>query len=181
MLDAGHSSHVLLQLGLLADALTLLRPSVENMIDIQYLHRQPDKVDEYDVKLNEFVEWLAGSQHRTIRRDPDWDLRFGSAGQMCRYIEENNPTEYEQRLGYQWRLLSNVAGHVTPERHLVNLKRPDDWINVVREVELTSRIAIHQLHDVEPQLMEMLASNELLTNRFRELPPAPIISVEYRE
>ena len=48
--DIAHSlpsSHVLLQLGLLADAVTLLRPPVENMIDIQYLHRRPDEVDKY--------------------------------------------------------------------------------------------------------------------------------------
>ena len=48
--DIAHSlssCHVLIQLGLLADAVTLLRPPEENMIDIQYLHRRPDEVGKY--------------------------------------------------------------------------------------------------------------------------------------
>ena len=126
--DIAHSlSSAYLQLhwGCLADALTVLRPAVENMIDIQYFRRWAGEFEKYKEKSEELLTWLSTARREGIfRRDPQQSLRFETAGKMCEYIVANSPNQYEERLAYQWQLLSNIADHVSLERHFYQFKVP---------------------------------------------------------
>ena len=175
--DIAHSlssASVQLHCGFLADALTVLRPAVEHMIDIQYFKRRPSELNRYESKLDELKVWLSETQHGFTPRDPKWSLRFQSAGKMCEYIEADYPTDHEQRLAYQWRLLSNIADHASPERHLINLKLPEFWINAIQQTDLTALMACHQIYNLVPEVRNMIEANDSLFSRFRTLRRDPM-------
>ncbi len=169
------SAHVQLYCGFLVDALTVLRPAVEHMIDIQYFKRWPAELQQYQSKLDELMELLGQTQNRPIRRDPRQSGRFINAGKMCECIRNDEPTEHEERLIYQWSLLSNIAEHVSPERHLMNLKFPDVWINAIGQTDMTARIACHQLYYADAEINAMIEDHAPLVRRFKKLRREPIV------
>lgn len=139
------------------------------MIDIQYFSRWPEELRQHTAKLDQFMEWVAESQHGFTPRDPRLGLRFQTAGKMCERIEANDPNESERRLAYQWRLLSNVVGHASPERHLINLKFPDFRINAIDQTVLTASTACHQLYAAVPEIRELIDGDDSLAERFQNL------------
>ena len=157
----------LLQKGSLAGSMVLLRPVVEIMIEIQYLRRYPSEVGDYYCKVEKHNEQTRkeGKPIERTRRN----LRFETIQNLIKTLENcGNPSEIEERLINQWKLLSAVASHVTPELLDIAQVRQDwAWENLLGELEKVTWDAIEQMHDADKALGHIIDQAQELKYRER--------------
>ena len=165
-----YSGLILIRCGSLADALTLLRPAVENMLDLQYLKRWPESVGSYYAKVDEFDEQLAKDPNPSRSRDPHLVLRFMGIGLVRdRINEQPDCSASEHAMIDQWYLLSNVAEHASPDREALNRGMRQDWDNALGQFHTTLMLACGQLFTIDDDFVEIISSNEILTEEYKRL------------
>ena len=146
----------LLQMGSLASSLVLLRPVVEIMIEIQYLKKHPAEVGDYyhKVEKNNIQPREEGKPIERTRRN----LRFKPIESLIKTLEYGeNPSDTDKKLVDQWKLLSTVASHVTPELLDIAQVRQDwGWKNLFGELEKVALDAIEQVYGVDQALGHLI-------------------------
>ena len=165
-----YSAQILIRCGSLADTLTLLRPAVENMLDLQYLKRWPESMHSYYEKIDEFGEKLAKDPNPSQSRDPRLVLRFMGIGPVRHRIEEQpDCSASEHAMIDQWYLLSNVAEHASPDRKALNRGTRQDWDNALGQFHNTLMLACEQLFTIDDGLHGKIEANGELVDKYRQI------------
>ena len=149
----------LLEGGSLAGSLILLRPAVEVMIEIQYFKRNPSEIAAYDAEVEKH------NKQTRIERQPierSGSIRFKKIGKLMNALRTSEDlSELEDALIIQWELLSGLVSHVTPELHTIALTKPEwAWKMAFEALELVTRCAIDQVHNVDQALGHLIDQEE---------------------
>ena len=165
-----YSAQVLIGCGSLADVLTVLRPAVEFMLDVQYLKRWPRHVSSYQDKALEYDRRLEEVGRVWQPRDPRLQLRFRSIGTIIKnLVEQDDYSPSEEWLVYQWNLFSNVAEHASPDRKHLNARSSEAWKNAILQFHNTVQLACHQLRTIDEDLADIIERDESLSADFQAL------------
>ena len=138
------NAKVLLGYGALADSLTLLRPSLEYMLDNEYLRMWPSEAASYHKKVMDHNAQVASGGPQA--RDPNYRMRFINVKTMTeKILKHEDCTDIQRIMVQQYNLFSNVVDHASPERKNLSLRRTEDWEKVIGQIELTAFYAVEQL------------------------------------
>ena len=172
-LDIAHglsSAHVLVSCGFLADALTVLRPAVEHMIDIQYLKRWPREVAQYHSTFVEAYERSKEEDYIPEFRDFARPWRFKNISTVINHLsKQTDCSELEKVLAAQWKWLSNVAEHSSPMRKWINGKRDNEWGHVIEQIGYVASLACEQIYTSEVGLKATIDNDTALANGYKTL------------
>ena len=170
------SAHILLKCGLLADALTVLRPAIEHMIDLQYLHRWPDEVSHYDTNAVEFLLRIMNGD-----TDPQWQdfakpFRFKNITTVVNHIsKQKDISEAEKAMIAQWQWLSNVAEHSSSMRVMLSRKLTTDWSHAIEHIGYAASLACEQIHTLNPDIGAVIDDTPGLPERYAGMVTSGII------
>jgi hypothetical protein len=170
------SASILLNCGLLADALTVLRPAVEHMIDLQYIRRYPDEAPHYDGKALAFLRRLLDEQAEPRMEDFARPFRFKNITTVVNHIDKSpDVSEMEKVMITQWRWLSNVAAHSSSMRVFMTRREATDWDHAVHHIGYTASLACEQIYNLDPDIRAIIDDSSGLTARYAGMVTAGII------
>ena len=170
------SAQVLISCGFLADALTVLRPAVEHLIDIRYLKRWPSEIDEYYGNTVAFFERFLEEGYTLDPEDLAKPFRFKNIKTVINQIgKQRDQSEAEEVMVVEWKWLSNLAQHSSAMRKMINRKTADDWQLAIRHVGWVSSLACEQLFMADSGLNATIIRDVDLAARYDHLVRSEIV------